>query len=204
MLFKYDKILIASNNASKIKEIVDVIIEHKIADKILTPKDISSNAPEPDEIALDLLENARIKAIEFYNWAKVPVISDDSGLEVEALDGKPGVHSARYAGLNSSDDENKQKLLGELADNANRKAQFRCVLCLFDGKQFIFGEGRCEGEIGYSEVGSNGFGYDPVFIPKGYNKTFGELSKEIKYQISHRTLALKDLALKLKQQDYYS
>jgi len=201
MRFRFDKILIATNNSSKIKEISEVIVGHNISKVVLTPRDFGGIIPTPAETALDFEENAKIKALEFYNWAQVPVISDDSGLEVDSLYGRPGIHSARYAGENATDEQNRHKLLTELEGIENRIARFKCVMCIYDGLDFMFGEGVCNGSISLVEAGENGFGYDPIFIPNGYKNTFGELPQNIKYVLSHRSLALNDLAQKLINQD---
>jgi XTP/dITP diphosphohydrolase len=142
--------------------------------------------------------NARIKALALRGVAATDawIVSDDSGLEVDALGGAPGVYSARYAGPGASDLDNLNMLLAELAKQpeAERTARFRCVLCLIDpqGAEHFF-EGACEGAISLQPTGRAGFGYDPVFVPQGYDKSFGELGEAIKSQLSHRALAVAEL-----------
>ena len=121
------------------------------------------------------------------------VIADDSGLEVKALNGAPGIYSARYAGEQKSDDDNIQKLLKELRNKDDRRANFRCVIALIlNGVEYAF-DGRCNGSIIYSKRGENGFGYDPVFVPDGYEETFAELGNAVKNKISHRAKAIERL-----------
>lgn len=139
-------------------------------------------------------ENSMKKAEEIMKASGKAAIADDSGLEVQALDGRPGVYSARYAGEHATDKQNNQKLLIELEGIEDRSAKFVSVISLAfpDGKK-ISVRGECHGKIGYEEKGSHGFGYDPLFIVDGYEKTFGELGSEIKNTISHRVNALKKL-----------
>jgi len=150
--------------------------------------------PAVEETGETFAENARIKALALRAVAPRDrwILSDDSGLEVDALSGAPGVHSARYAGFGATDGDNVEKLLLALAvvPPANRLARFRCVLCLIgpDGKEHFF-DGACEGSIADKPLGKNGFGYDPVFIPEGYAQTFGELDGSVKSRLSHRALA---------------
>jgi XTP/dITP diphosphohydrolase len=127
-------------------------------------------------------------------------IADDSGLEVDALGGKPGVLSARFAGINAGAEENNRKLLNELKNVAasDRSARFRCVVVLKTAPDsYLCSEGICEGRIGFEPHGSNGFGYDPLFIPEGLDRTFAQLSSEEKHRLSHRAKALNSLVEKL-------
>ena len=127
-------------------------------------------------------------------------MADDSGLEVDALGGKPGVLSARFAGVNAGTEENNRKLLNELENisASDRSARFRCVLVLKTAPDsYLCSEGVCEGHIGFEPRGSNGFGYDPLFIPEGLDRTFAQLSSEEKHLLSHRAKALKSLLEKL-------
>ena len=125
--------------------------------------------------------------------APVTVFADDSGLEVEALDGAPGVFSARYAGVPKNDQQNNEKLLTELSAKSNRRARFVTVITLIHDGAVHYFEGEVKGTIAYEPRGNQGFGYDPLFIPQGYRSTFAELGLEVKNKISHRALAVKQL-----------
>lgn len=184
-----NEIVFATNNEHKLKEIRE-ILENEI--DVLSLTDIGSldEIPEDNDT---LEENALQKARYVNNKFGFNCLADDTGLEVAALNGAPGVYSARYAGESRSSEENIKKLLSELYGIEDRKARFRTVIALLcDGKEYIF-EGIINGKITDKKVGTNGFGYDPVFIPEGYTKTFAELSSEEKNIISHRALAVKKL-----------
>ena len=187
-----NKIFLASKNKGKISEIKSYLngFGLEVFSLIDTP-----NINDIEETGNSFEENALLKAKAVYNIVKIPVLSDDSGLEVDLLDGRPGIYSARYSGINADDKSNNEKLLAELRDSTEdrRTARFRCVLCLYDGENSRFFEGVCEGKIDFSSKGKNGFGYDPLFIPSGYSNTFGELSSEVKSSISHRAKALLSL-----------
>ena len=143
--------------------------------------------PEPEENGTTFKENASIKASAASKYCDVPAFADDSGLEVEALDGRPGIYSSRYA---ASDPERIAKLLDELEGKENRRARFVCAISIaFNGEVLETFEGTVEGTITAAPRGEGGFGYDPVFQPDGYDKTFGELSADIKNSISHRARA---------------
>lgn len=180
-------IFLASGNSHKIEELQQVLgdlgIELKSTLDVDSPMDVEENQP-------DLQGNARKKAKAWYNKTGLPSISDDTGLEVDALDGAPGVYSARYAGDNPSYDDNVNKLLDELRGKSDRSAQFRTVIAFVDGEDEHFFEGICRGRIIDEKRGDKGFGYDPVFVPEGYEKTFAELSSEEKNKISHRGRAV--------------
>jgi XTP/dITP diphosphohydrolase len=137
-----------------------------------------------------------------YRHTKLPALADDSGLEVFFLNGRPGVLSARYAGDGASDEQNNEKLLGQMRGVAprRRKAQFRAVLTLLDEKCVDATEGICPGTLAESGRGTNGFGYDPIFIPSGFSRTYAELTAEEKNQISHRARALAAMREVLRQQ----
>ena len=146
--------------------------------------------------------NAEKKALAVHQATGKAALADDSGLEVDALGGAPGVHSARYAATPEAhghdDDANKRKLLAALSGTTNRAARFRCALALVtQGGELFTAEGTCEGKILTAERGSGGFGYDPLFVPDGFAETFAELSTEAKNQISHRRRALDALVAKL-------
>ena len=145
-----------------------------------------------------LEENASQKVRFIHNRFSVNCFADDTGLEVDALDGNPGVHSARYAGDHKSTKDNVRKLLADLKGESNRKAQFRTVISLIiDGTEKQF-EGIIRGQIIDDLRGENGFGYDPIFVPEGYSKTFAELNLSIKNRISHRAIAIQKLVSYLK------
>lgn len=183
------KLLIASNNQKKLKELLEIVETAKLDLEIVTPSQLGIDI-NPEENGATLEANALIKAKEFFSASGVITIADDTGLEVDALNGRPGVYSARYAGENATDSDNRKKLLAELADSQNRKARFRTVICLFDGKSEQYFNGVCEGQISTEEKGSLGFGYDQLFIPFGYDETFAEMEALIKNKISHRAKAL--------------
>lgn len=149
---------------------------------------------EIEETGSTLEENAKIKAETIYNKFKSPCFADDTGLEVEALNGAPGVFSARFAGPNATYKDNCNLLLTELKSNSNRKAAFRTVFCFInqDGNRSYF-EGKIGGTIALNCIGSNGFGYDSVFIPDGYSITFAQMELSEKNEISHRSAALAKL-----------
>ena len=184
-----NKIVVATNNAHKLREIA-AILGNEI--ELLSLKDIQCFADIPE--TADTLEgNARQKAMYIYENYGMDCFADDTGLEVEALGGAPGVFSARYAGDGHDSEANMQKLLKELAGKENRKAQFRTVICLIrNGKEHLF-EGIVKGEIIQEKRGGAGFGYDPIFVPEGYDLTFAELGDDVKNTISHRARAVEKL-----------
>ena len=189
-----NKMVVATNNAHKLKEIA-AILGQEI--ELLSLKDIQCFADIPE--TADTLEgNARQKAMYIYENYGMDCFADDTGLEVEALGGAPGVFSARYAGDGHDSEANMQKLLKELAGKENRKAQFRTVICLIrNGKEHLF-EGIVKGEIIQEKRGGAGFGYDPIFVPEGYDLTFAELGDDVKNTISHRARAVEKLCQFLK------
>ncbi len=182
-------ICLATNNKHKVEELQEMlkgIFEVKTLEEIGCREEI-------EETAETFAGNSLIKAQYVFNKYKVSCIADDSGLEVEALNGEPGVYSARYAGEHGNHEKNMDKLLSKLEREKNRKAQFRTVITLIlDGEVEMF-EGIVEGEILKEKRGNQGFGYDPVFVPKGYNTTFAEMSLEQKNPISHRGRAIAKL-----------
>lgn len=185
------KLVVATNNAHKLKEIAD-ILDEKI--ELLSLKDINCHVDIP-ETADTLGGNARQKALYIYKNYGMDCFADDTGLEVEALNGAPGVFSARYAGEDHDSEANMQKLLRELKGKENRKAQFRTAICLImNGKEYLF-EGIVKGKIIEEKRGVTGFGYDPIFVPEGYDLTFAELGNDIKNTISHRARAVEKLCL---------
>ena len=186
------KIAVASGNAHKIQEIRQILgalgIEVLGADEL-------GGMPEVIENGATFRENAAKKAVEGAAALGVPVLADDSGLEVKALNGAPGVYSARYAGEGGNDGRNLAKVLKELEGVADRSARFVCVMVMAAPDGSILGtwEGEVQGAMADAPRGTGGFGYDPAFIPAGYDRTFGELSSEIKNSMSHRGNALKAL-----------
>lgn len=184
------KLVFATNNAHKLEEI-RAILGNKV--EVLSLNDISCHADIPE--TADTLEgNAALKAQYIYEHYGLDCFADDTGLEVEALGGAPGVYSARYAGGEGHDSEaNMKKLLKELEGENDRRAQFRTVICLIeDGKEHFF-EGIVKGGIIEEKRGASGFGYDPVFVPEGYEETFAEMGGEEKNRISHRARAVRQL-----------
>ena len=189
------QIVFATNNAHKLDEIRHILGE---AFQVKSLSDIGCHEDIPEEF--DTLEdNALQKASYVHDKYHVDCFADDTGLECDALGGAPGVYSARYAGGEGHDSEaNMKKLLVDLENNNNRKARFRTVIALIlNGKVQTF-EGTVNGEIITEKRGGQGFGYDPIFLPEGYNKTFAELGTDIKNQISHRARATQKLAEYLK------
>ena len=185
------KIVFATNNQHKLSEIRDILGE---SIEVLSLKDIGCDVDIP-ETGKTLEQNALQKAQYIYDHYHLDCFADDTGLEVEALNGAPGVYSARYAGGEGHDSEaNMTKLLHELGENNNRKARFRTVIALIQQAQVHEFEGIVEGQIIRERRGGEGFGYDPIFQPDGYNMTFAELGTDIKNQISHRARATKKLA----------
>lgn len=185
------RIVFATNNQHKLDE-----VRHILGDKVevLSLKDIGCDVDIP-ETGTTLEENALQKAQYIYDHYHTDVFADDTGLEVEALNGAPGVYSARYAGGEGHDSEaNMTKLLHELGENNNRKARFRTIIALILQGQVHLFEGIVNGEIIRERRGGEGFGYDPIFQPDGYDQTFAELGNDIKNQISHRARATKKFA----------
>ena len=179
----------ATNNANKLKEIQELV---KSRYTILSLADIGCTDELP-ETRPTIEGNSAQKAEYVWQYYKTNCFADDTGLEVEALDGEPGVYSARYAGPHCKAEDNINLLLNKLKGVQNRKAVFRtCITLIINGEQKQF-QGRVEGEILQEYRGNKGFGYDPVFTPKGYNKSFAEMTMEEKNSISHRALAVKAL-----------
>ena len=196
------KIVFATNNAHKLSEIRQILGERI---EVLSLNDIGCHADIP-ETADTLKGNAQQKAEYVASHYHIDCFADDTGLEVDALGGAPGVHSARYAGGEGHDSEaNMRKLLAELGENNNRKARFRTVIALIELEDdestefplhfnnIKYFEGIVEGQITRERHGDEGFGYDPIFQPDGYEQTFAELGMEIKNRISHRARAVEKL-----------
>lgn len=187
------KIVVASSNQGKIKEIRTLL--NGLDVELLTLKDFPG-IKIAAETGNTFKKNAFIKAKSVFEQTNLLTISDDSGLEVDALNGAPGIRSARYAGENATYKKNCDKLLSEIRNSKSdlTTARFKCVLCLYNGVTYQkFFEGECKGNIILKMKGRNGFGYDPLFVPEEYKKTFAEFDDETKNKISHRGKALKKL-----------
>jgi XTP/dITP diphosphohydrolase len=183
------KLVFATNNLNKLKEVQEMLPN---TIKLLSLKDINC-FEEIEETEMSLEGNAKLKADYITQKYGYNCFSDDTGLEVESLNGKPGVYSARYAGEPSNSENNMQKLLSELKNSSNRKAQFRTAVSLnINDDNFIF-EGICKGVILEKKQGEKGFGYDPIFKPENHAESFAQMSSEEKNIISHRGIAIKKL-----------
>lgn len=190
------KLVIASRNKHKIGEMRQLLSPLGI--EVLSTADF----PELEEVVEDrptLKGNALKKARYVAKETGLPALSDDTGLEVEALDGKPGVYSARFAGPDATYEDNVFKLLNELEGVDNRNARFRTIVALVDGDEEFTFEGICNGEITEDQRGTEGFGYDPIFRPDGYDQTFAELDGSTKNMISHRGKAVENFVKFLKE-----
>lgn len=183
------KIIIATKNKGKVKEFKDLFATYNI--NVQSLLDIS--LPDIKETGITFLENAQLKAEQTSDRLHMSVLADDSGLVIDALGGRPGIFSARYAGEHATDQDNMNRVMKELEGKpfSKRTARFVCVLAfsLLNGHT-IYRKGVCEGKIALAQVGEQGFGYDPIFIPDGYHQTMAELSPHIKNKISHRRHAI--------------
>ncbi|WIF94081.1 XTP/dITP diphosphatase [Caminicella sporogenes] len=192
------KIVLASKNKHKLQEIKEILKELNI--ELVSMDDVGLESLEIIEDGNIFEENSMKKAVTVMEKTNLIALADDSGLEVDYLDGRPGVYSSRFAGENATDDENNKKLLESLkdVDFNKRTARFVSVISVVrpDGKKLVV-RGECEGIIGFGKKGTNGFGYDPLFIVPEYNKTFAQLGPEIKNKISHRAKALEKLRREL-------
>ncbi|MCZ6686042.1 MAG: XTP/dITP diphosphatase [Candidatus Dadabacteria bacterium] len=191
------EVVLATGNKGKVKEFSNLL--EGVFEKIISLSDLGS-PPEVIEDGLTFRDNALKKAREIARYSGKLTLADDSGLEVDALNGRPGIYSARYSGEGATNKTNIVKLLAELGDNPNRKARFVCVLALVDpnGEELVV-EGFCEGVILDEPRGEGGFGYDPVFYLPDRRKTMAELEPELKNTISHRANALKKLKTELER-----
>ena len=189
------KLVFATNNKHKLQEVRD-ILGNRV--EVLSLNDINCHDDIP-ETAETLQGNALIKARHIYEKYGLDCFADDTGLEVEALDGEPGVYSARYAGEECCSKANMQKLLHNLIGKENRNAQFRTVIALIiKGEEILF-NGIVKGTITEEKKGDSGFGYDPIFIPEGFSDSFAQMSSEMKNSISHRYRATQQLSNYLKE-----
>ncbi len=189
------KLFFATGNQHKVKEMREILADTEI--KLITAQDIEEDLIEVVEDRDTFKGNALKKAREIFKQLEVATIADDSGLVVDVLDGAPGVYSARFAGEDASDEENNQKLLKELGgvEPKDRTARFICAMAFVGPKMEKVVIGSCEGRIINHLKGENGFGYDPLFIPDGYDKSFAQLDSTVKNMISHRAQALKKMRL---------
>ena len=187
------ELVFATNNAHKLEE-VQAIVGDKFVIKSLNDIDCQDDIPET---GVTFQENAEQKTDYLVNKYGLYCFGDDSGLEVDALQGEPGVYSARYSGSRDME-KNIDLVLERLGDNPNRTARFKTVISLYLNEQQYFFEGTIEGQIIKERIGEKGFGYDPIFIPNGYNKTFAEMTSDEKNAISHRAIAVGKLAEFLK------
>ncbi len=192
------KLVLATTNNGKVIE-----IKEKLKDYILTIESLHDYPaiPEIEENGKTFLENASIKANTVLRYTNLPVLADDSGLKIDFLDGKPGVYSSRWG---ITDQERIERVLKELKDTTEkqRRAHFVCAMSFVtpEGKSYNT-EGICSGKITLQPMGKNGFGYDPIFIPDGYDLTFSQLGKDVKNKISHRAIALEKMISRIV--DYY-
>lgn len=191
---KNSELFIATKNTGKIREIEDLLAALPI--KLRNAGEFAEIV-EPEETGATFAENAILKAKYYAEKTGLWSLADDSGLEVEALDGRPGVFSARYAGEDATNAEKIAKILFELrqTDERSRLARFVCSMAVADenGEVQFLTDGVCQGKIAFSPKGNRGFGYDPIFVPAGFSETFGELSDEIKGKISHRGRAIEKI-----------
>ena len=189
------KLVFATNNKHKLDEI-RAILGNKI--ELLSLNDINCHDDIP-ETADTLQGNALIKAKYIYDKFRMNCFADDTGLEVDSLDGEPGVYSARYAGEECNPEANMNKLLNNLTGKTDRSAQFRTVIALIiEGEEKLF-EGYVKGNISCEKMGDAGFGYDPIFVPEGYSESFAQMSSDMKNSISHRYRATEKLCKYLKE-----
>ena len=189
------KLVFATNNKHKLQEVRDIVGDRV---EVLSLADIDCHDDIP-ETADTLQGNALIKARHIYEKYGLDCFADDTGLEVEAIDGAPGVYSARYAGEECDSEANMRKLLENLTGKTNRNAQFRTVIALIiNGEEMLF-NGIVKGTIATEKKGDSGFGYDPVFVPEGYSESFAQMSGEMKNSMSHRFRATQQLADFLKE-----
>ncbi|MCE3233078.1 MAG: Xanthosine triphosphate pyrophosphatase [Rickettsiaceae bacterium] len=192
--FTQTKLLIASGNQGKVMEIRELMSEFNVQIIAASEFDIA----EPEEIGKTFIENAELKARYYGGKTGLPALADDSGLCVDALNGEPGIYSARWAGADKNFAEAISRVQTEMTGKDNNKAKFVCALSLYwpNLNKMESVEGSIDGTLTFPQKGKGGFGYDPIFIPKGYNETFGELHHEVKQKISHRAVAFDNLIKK--------
>ena len=192
------KLILASNNANKLREFREMTSGMDI--ELISQKEAGCNF-EVEETGTTFEENAYLKAAAVTEFTGLPAVADDSGIEVDALGGRPGVYSARYAAdIVNSDAEKNDYLLNEIGDNPNRNARYVCSMCCtFPNGDRITSRGECEGEVYGPQRGNGGFGYDPIFTPKGYEKRMAELTPDEKNAISHRGKAMRAFVSELEE-----
>ena len=189
------RFVLATHNPGKLREMGEILKDFGI--EVVSPKDLGITV-DVEETGTTFAENAMLKAKAICELAKLPAIADDSGLCVDALNGAPGVYSARYGGEGLDDRGRDMLLLSSLRGAPTRAAHFACaVACAFPNGDTLTAEGRCDGSIAYAPLGEGGFGYDPVFLLPGTGKTFGQLTQEEKSAVSHRGRALREFSEKL-------
>ena len=189
------RFVLATHNPGKLREMGEILKDFGI--EVVSPRDLGITV-DVEETGTTFAENAMLKAKAICKEANLPAIADDSGLCVDALNGAPGVYSARYGGEGLDDKGRYMLLLSSLRGAPTRAAHFACaVACAFPNGDTLTAEDRCDGSIAYAPLGEGGFGYDPVFLLPGTGKTFGQLTQEEKSAVSHRGRALKDFAGKL-------
>ena len=197
---EHTELLVATNNAGKVRELSQLLSDFPLRLRLLGE---FPDVVEAEETGETFAENAAIKALHYSEHSGLLTLSDDSGLVVDALGGAPGVRSARYAGREATYGERMSKLLGELdaTGDADRRARFVCVIAVADPSASTVEtfDGVCEGRIAHAPRGTGGFGYDPLFIPDGHDRTFGELPAEVKQALSHRARALALAARRLRE-----
>jgi XTP/dITP diphosphohydrolase len=181
------KLFFGTNNPGKLRDIQDMLGDRY---QVLSFRDLAEPI-EVEETETTFEGNAALKAKAFYAHTGIPCFADDSGLEVDALGGAPGVYSARYSGPKATDQSNNEKLIKALEGEKNRSARYRVVIAYYDGENMSFFEGKVEGSITEEPRGTGGFGYDPYFKPAGYDITFAEMPAEERHRISHRGKAIK-------------
>ncbi|MCI8690102.1 MAG: XTP/dITP diphosphatase [Oscillibacter sp.] len=190
-----EKFVLATHNPKKLEELRDIL--SGLGVEVVSPAGAGVDI-EVEETGTTFAENAMLKAQAISAAAKLPAIADDSGLCVDALNGGPGVYSARYGGEDLDDRARCMLLLNNMRGQTTRAAHFACAIaCVFPDGETLTAEGRCDGAISFAPIGTGGFGYDPVFLVPDKGKTFGQLTPEEKHAISHRGKALKEFAEKL-------
>ncbi len=192
------KIVLATANTHKLEEF-QRILSHKLPAVLLVSQNEFENVPEIEETGATFAENALIKARALNDLTKLPALADDSGLVVEALDNRPGIFSARYAGVGATDTKNLEKILSEIKNFEDKylKAHFECAIAYVDkvnNLEFVV-DGQMFGTLVKEIRGKNGFGYDPIFVPQGYKETVSELTNDVKDEISHRGKALEKFCI---------
>lgn len=184
------QIVFSTHNENKLNEIKKILSDNF---KILSLSDLNFN-DEIIESGKTLAQNAELKASYINKLYNIDCFADDTGLEIDSLNGEPGVYSARYAGDECSSEKNIEKVLNRLSNKKCRKAVFKTVICLVFSNEKYFFEGKVYGSISSKRMGKQGFGYDPIFIPSGLNKTFSQMSMDEKNKISHRAIAVEKLS----------